>query len=67
MTSDGEKVLGVNWNTLNDSFSFNLKEIATKRDENDVVTKRSISKLIASMYDPLGVVSHIMAKAEIYL
>ena len=60
--SDRGKVLGVNWNTINDSFSFSLRIIAMKKPEHDVATKRISLKVIASMYDPLYIVIPIMAK-----
>ena len=63
--SDGEKVLGVNWNTVNDKFWFNLKDIAIKDQANNALTKRSILKVLASLYDPLGILSPIMAEAKI--
>ena len=63
--SDGEKVLGVNWNTVKDKFWFNLKDIAIKDQANNALTKRSILKVLASLYDPLGILSPIMAEAKI--
>ena len=36
-----------------------------KREGHDVVTMISILKVMASIYNPLGVVSPILAKAEI--
>ena len=63
--NDAEKVLGVNWNTVKDKFCFNLKEIGKKDQANNVLTKRSILKVVASLYDPLGILSPIMAEAKI--
>ena len=55
----------MNWNTIKDHFSFNLQEIAMKTEEHDVVTKGSTLKVMANIYDPLGIVSPIMAKVKI--
>ena len=55
----------MNRNTIIEGFAFNLKEIAMKREEHDIVTKRSILKVMASMYDPLGIVSPIVAMVKI--
>ena len=49
------KVLGVRWNVNGDEFYFDINEPELSGE----VTKRSMLKVVASMYDPLGLVSPI--------
>ena len=51
-----QKVLGVNWNYLEDSFILPLKPLAQLACELPP-TKRSILKVVAKIFDPLGVIS----------
>ncbi len=44
---------------------FDLKTLAEKLKHDRTVTKRSMLKMITSLYDPLGLISQIMAKAKI--
>lgn len=50
------KVLGVNWNTETDDFLFNFNELV-KYAKSLPVTKRSLLKLSAKVFDPLGLLS----------
>ena len=50
------KVLGVNWNTKTDEFLFNFTELV-KFANTLPVTKRSLLKISAKVFDPLGFLS----------
>lgn len=54
-----EKVLGLSWNGDEDLIIFELPQLVKKAD-GLAVTKRSILKVIAGMYDPLGKISPIL-------
>ena len=58
-----ERVLGQSWNCENDVFIFELSEMVSKADDLPV-TKRSILKVIAGMYDPLGLVSPVLVSMK---
>lgn len=50
----GEKILGVQWVVNEDEFLFDLNEVSTVL-ENSSPTKRSVVKITAKFFDPLGV------------
>ena len=52
-----QKVLGVNWNYVEDCLILPLKPLAQLACEL-LPTKRSILKVLAKIFDPLGVVLH---------
>lgn len=54
-----DKVLGQAWNCERDLFIFELSEMVEKAD-NLPVTKGSVLKVIAGLYDPLGLVSPVL-------
>ena len=56
-----ERALGVQWNTANDCFQFNVN--IPERD----VTKRGLLSIISSIYDPLGMISPFILTAKIIL
>ncbi|GFV92670.1 integrase catalytic domain-containing protein [Trichonephila clavipes] len=56
------KVLGVYWNRKPDCFSFRVKI-----DLYELNTKRDVSSTIARIYDPLGLLGPVVAKAKIFL
>ena len=58
VNQDGKfvKVLGVNWNTKADEFLFNFTELV-KFANTLPVTKRSLLKISAKVFDPLGFLS----------
>ncbi|GFV94093.1 integrase catalytic domain-containing protein [Trichonephila clavipes] len=56
------KVLGVYWNPKYDSFSFRVKI-----DLHELNTKRDVLSTIARIYDPLGLLGPVVAKAKIFL
>lgn len=56
------KILGINWNPLNDSFQFQVSK-------NDAVpgTKRAVLSSIAKLYDPLGWVTPVTIAAKVFM
>ncbi|GFT83134.1 uncharacterized protein TNCV_629571 [Trichonephila clavipes] len=56
------KVLGVYWNHKHDCFSFRVKI-----DLHELNTKRDVLSTIAMIYDPLGLLGPVVAKAKIFL
>ena len=63
-SSDSVKVLGHNWNLENDSIT--LKR-STNILESASPTKRNVLKELASVFDPLGLVSPIVLKGKIFI
>ena len=58
MFSDEEKVLGMNWDRKNDNLFFDFLEIRKKLIETP--TKRAVLQSIASIYDPLRLISPVL-------
>ncbi|GFU29773.1 integrase catalytic domain-containing protein [Trichonephila clavipes] len=56
------KVLGVYWNSKQDCFSFRVKI-----DLHELNTKRDVLSTFARIYDPLGLLGSVVAKAKIFL
>ncbi|GFU60499.1 uncharacterized protein TNCV_2197461 [Trichonephila clavipes] len=56
------KVLGVYWNPKHDCFSFRVKI-----DLHELNTKRDVLSTIVRIYDPLGLLGPVVAKAKIFL
>lgn len=56
------KTLGMQWNNINDTFSF---KVAVK--SGSTITKRSVLSEIARIYDPLGLLGPVITKAKIFL
>ena len=59
-----ERVLGLSWDCDEDLFIFELSALA-KRSDGLAVTKRSILKIAAGMYDPLGIVSPVLVSVKV--
>ena len=57
--SDESAILGVPWNKRNDTFAVKFPDIGVEE------TKRGILKYLASIYDPLGIVSPITLAGKI--
>ena len=55
------KVLGVMWDKVSDEFIFNLQDIASSTK---VPTKRELLSIIASVYDPLGILNPFIFKLK---
>ncbi len=52
------KILGVKWDILTDSFSFSLSEILSDAlSKSEDVTKRMVSRTLGRIYDPLGILA----------
>ena len=60
----GEKVLGQAWDSDNDSLHFNFEVLANKAKSLQA-TKRNVLSLLASLFDPLGIVSPVTVSMKI--
>ena len=56
------KILGLQWNSLNDNFSFSTKPI-----NNSILTKRLILSEVAKIFDPLGFLAPVIIRAKALL
>ena len=56
------KILGMVWNVNNDSMSF-----AQRSPDSEASTKRKILKALASVFDPLGILSPVSVRGKILL
>jgi hypothetical protein len=61
--NDTVKLLGINWNTTRDEFFYNMSELI-EYAETLPVTKRSLLKLTAKIFDPLGLLSPVTIKMK---
>ena len=59
------KLLGVKWDTEQDKFQFDFKEVTTFV-KSLLPTKRSILKISAKVFDPLGLLSPFIIGAKYY-
>ena len=58
-SSQDQKVLGINWNVERDEMYFDFEKLVKfARSLNP--TKRNLLKMIASLYDPLGIISPVI-------
>ena len=57
------KVLGIHWDTENDIIEFQLKKVGST--SNEIITKRGILSTLASIFDPLGLISPIAVAAKV--
>ena len=62
--SKGQKVLGLAWDFDEDTISLDLTVIA-KRSEGLPATKRNTLKLLAGIFDPLGIIGPVTVTAKI--
>ena len=60
----GEKVLGVAWNFEEDKLVFALTTVAEKATKL-TSTKRNVLSLVASIFDPLGIISPVIVCLKI--
>ena len=58
------RILGVAWNSARDVFSFDFTELSEHVNTTEV-TKRSILRLTAKIFDPLGLVSSFVAQLKV--
>ena len=61
---DNLKVLGIDWHKQNDSFIIDLNKIYEAGIELPT-TKRNVLKIIASIYDPIGIISPVVVLFKI--
>jgi len=52
------KILGIQWNVVNDDFQFDIGEVTAAMEGSDP-TKRSVVRAMAKFFDPLGIVSPV--------
>lgn len=57
------KTLGVGWNNFNDIFYYNTQF----KNENKIITKRSILSNVSQIFDPLGLLSPFITIAKVLL
>lgn len=65
-----EKVLGMWWSVAEDTFTYSLrfnKGEASVLNGDKIPTKRQLLRIIMSVYDPLGLLSHFLAYAKILM
>ena len=56
------KLLGLNWNTKDDTMGFTQVE-----QRNTTTTKREVVRLTSSIYDPLGLLAPVQVSAKIFI
>ena len=61
---EGVKILGMNWDTKQDEFYFNFKDIIAFADSLPP-TKRSVLKASAKLFDPIGLLSPVIIGVKI--
>ena len=62
--SKGHKVLGQAWDNETDELKFDLSKTGEKA-KNVILTKRNLLSILASLFDPLGIVSLAIVYAKI--
>lgn len=65
-----ESVLGMTWDPVDDcfSYSFNLRnDLSSILDEAHVPTKREVLRVVMSLFDPLGLVSHFLVHGKVII
>ena len=63
---EGTKVLGISWDNDKDNLVFNLSELhKTAKDLSP--TKRNVLRVVAKIYDPLGLIPPITAPMKVFL
>lgn len=59
------KILGIKWNTLTDEFLFHFEDLYNYRNSLPV-NKRSVLKITAKIFDPLGVTSLFVIRLKMF-
>ena len=62
--SKPEKILGVLWDEIDDTFIFDFKEFA-ELSQTLSVTKRNILKVLAMFFDPIGILQPLVINSKI--
>ncbi|XP_055920890.1 uncharacterized protein LOC129952362 [Eupeodes corollae] len=68
--SHSEKILGMWWSPVSDTFSFAIKTNFLKTnisDESGWPTKRELLKVLMSVFDPLGLIANLLVLLKILL
>ena len=63
-TKGSHKVLGMSWDIEHDMFQFDFSQVV-ERAASLPITKRSVLSIVASLYDPLGILSPVVVAAKI--
>lgn len=66
LTEGADKVLGMWWCTNNDSFTYSLRLEGYPQGEKPP-TKREILRTLMRVFDPLGLISHVLVFAKVLL
>lgn len=61
------KVLGLVWNAETDTLSLSLAKLCEKISNTERSTKKSVLSLSSKLFDPLGFVQPVTAKAKIMI
>ena len=61
------KILGLTWNSTNDTLSLSLENMIKKSEAITKLTKRSTISFASKLFDPLGYVEPITVKAKIMI
>ncbi|XP_057302726.1 uncharacterized protein LOC130636893 [Hydractinia symbiolongicarpus] len=61
-----EKILGITWDTANDEMEIDLSRQKQLAQSDVLLTKRNILKIIASIYDSVGLVSPLVVPFKIF-
>ena len=59
------KVLGIVWKTVADEFVFDVKRYILDIANNNIISKRTVLKVLSSIYDPLGILSPAIVTLKI--
>ena len=59
------KVLGISWEIEKDRLDLDLYKVGKEADDSVCATKRGILSTLASLYDPLGLISPVVVTAKI--
>jgi hypothetical protein len=62
--NDGIKILGIIWRPSSDEFQF---QVQIKNLHCQPITKRIVLSVVASVYDPLGLLGAVVVKCKIFL
>ncbi len=60
--ADKLKVLGIQWDTLTDLLLFSGAKVSS-----EIITKRSVMSVVASVYDPLGYLSAVTLPGKLFV
>ena len=67
VVSTSDKVLGEQWNKLDEKLQIETEKFAENIEGIEKATKSSVLSTIAKMYDPIGIISPVLVDAKILL